>query len=48
MDEAASRAASERASQDAARRKRGRAASVLTGSDGVSNTPVATKTLIGS
>lgn len=44
MDEARAR----RQAEDAARRKRGRAASVLTGPEGVGATPVAAKTLIGS
>jgi hypothetical protein len=33
---------------DALRRKRGRASSVKTGAEGVGDTPVATKTLVGS
>ena len=48
MDQAASRTAAEKASQDATLRKRGRAAAVITGSEGVANTPIAKKTLVGS
>lgn len=48
IDQAASRTAAENASRDAALRKRGRAAAVMTGSDGVENTPIAKKTLVGS
>lgn len=48
IDQAASRVAAEKAAQDAALRKRGRAASVLTGSEGVADTPIAKKTLVGS
>jgi hypothetical protein len=48
MDQAASRTAAEKASQDANLRKRGRAAAVITGSEGVANTPIAKKTLVGS
>lgn len=47
IDDAASRAAAERAAGDAALRKRGRAASVLTGPEGAA-APTAKKTLIGS
>lgn len=44
IDEARAR----REAQDAANRRRGRQASVFTGSEGVGSTPVGTKTLVGS
>lgn len=45
---AADRARLMRQQEDAQRRKRGRASTVLTGPEGVGSTPVGVKTLVGS